>query len=134
MQEKFLQGMARKAQSSAGNNSPSDSGSDDDTTSYEGKSTSDSGGASCCSSASDDDDLAASGEVSMTAFEAEEKMVSLFLPPQHAEFASAEASALTETLNEIEEEFMSNAKVAAPNTAEADEYPCPYGEYEYECE
>lgn len=123
VEEKFLQGMARKAQSSAGNNSPSDSGSgsdDDDTTSYEGKSTSDSGGASCCSSASDDDDLAASGEVSMTAFEAEEKMVSLFLPPQHAEFASAEASALTETLNEIEEEFMSNAHVAAPNTAEAE--------------
>ena len=41
---------------------------------------------------------------------------------------------LIETLNEIEEEFMSNAQVAAPNTAEADEYPCPYGEYEYECE
>ena len=52
--------------------------------------------------------------------EVEEKMVGLFLPPSHKDYGAGMAGELAATLNEMEETFMGEAKVAAPNTVETD--------------
>merc|ERR1719183_247819 len=111
--EKGNMGVASAHSDDSAGSLSDESDSESESTNYGSKS--ESGSVDEVSGSEPDDDGA-----QLSLEEVEEKMVGLFLPPSHENYGAGMAGELAATLNEMEETFMGEAKVAAPNTVETD--------------